>query len=128
MILNQSSFISSASIKTQTFHLQYQFSSSNSTLDTTMSRLFWRIPITGYTCDIHGVPVVWRVTPSYITPRVDFTIRYWSQGALIYKEFTINPESPEWSTLISAAAPYAHDFNLVEDLLDWMARQSRSHL
>ena len=33
-----------------------------------MSRLFWRIPITRYTCDIHGVPVVWRATPSYINP------------------------------------------------------------
>ena len=51
-----------------------------------MSRLFWKIPITGYTCDIHGVPVVWRVNPSYITSRVDFTIRYWRQGALIYKD------------------------------------------
>ena len=93
-----------------------------------MSRLFWKIPITGYTCDIHGVPVVWRVTPSYITSRVDFTIRYWSQGALIYKDFTIYPESPEWSTLMSAAAPHAHDFNLAEDLMDWMTRQFRSHL
>ena len=55
-----------------------------------MSRLFWRIPITRYTCDIHGVPVVWRVTSSYINPGVEFTIRYWSQGALIYKDFTIS--------------------------------------
>ena len=68
MILDQSSFILSAAKTTQTFHLQYQFSTSHSTLDTTMSRLFWRIPITGYTCDLHGVPVVWRVTPSHITP------------------------------------------------------------
>ena len=65
-----------------------------------MSRLFWRIPITGHTCDFHGVPVVWRVTSSYITPRVVFTIRYSSQGALIYKDLTIYPESPEWSTFL----------------------------
>ena len=93
-----------------------------------MSRLFWKIPITGYKCDIHGVPVVWRVNPSYITSRVDFTIRYWRQGALIYKDFTIYSESPEWSTLLSAAAPHAHDFNLAEDLIDWIARKFRSHL
>ena len=59
----------------------------------TMSRLFWKIHITGYTCDIHGVPVVWGMTPSDITPRLDFTIRYWSQGAL--KDFKIYPESLE---------------------------------
>ena len=59
-----------------------------------MSRLFWKIPITGYICDIHGVPVVWRVT-LHASPRVDFTIRYWNQGALIYEDFTIFPESPE---------------------------------
>ena len=93
----------------------------------TMSRLFWKVSITGYTCDIHGVPVVWRVTPSYITLRVDFTIRYWTRGALTYNDFTIYPESPIWSTLISAAAPHAFDFNLAEDLIDWMARQFRSH-
>ena len=29
---------------------------------------------------------------------------------------------------MSAAAPHAHDFNLAEDLLDWMAQQFRSHL
>ena len=97
-------------------------------LDTTMSRLFWRIPITGYTCDFHGVPVVWRVIRSYITSLVVFTIRYWSQGELIKKDFTLYPESPEWSTLMSAAYPYAQDFKLPKDLLDWMARQCRSHL
>ena len=78
---------------------------------------------TAYTCDIHGVPVVWRVTPPYITPRVVFTIRYWSQGAPIFEVFTIYPESPEWSTLLSYAAPHAHDFDLADDLIDWMARQ-----
>ena len=93
-----------------------------------MSRLFWSNPIARYTCDIRGVPVVWRVTPSYITTRLDFTIRYWSQGALINKDFTIYPESPEWSTLMSAAAPHAHDFNLAEDLMHWMTGQFRSYL
>ena len=29
---------------------------------------------------------------------------------------------------MSAAAPYAYDFNWAGDLLDWMARQCRSHL
>ena len=93
-----------------------------------MSRLIWRNPITGYTCDIHGVPVVWRVILSYINPQLDFTIRYWSQGELIYKDFTIYPESLEWSTLMSAAAPFAPELNLAENLLDWMARQCQSHL
>ena len=92
-----------------------------------MNQLFWTIPITGYICYIHCVPVVWRVTPSYITPRVDFTNRIWSQQALLYKDFAIYPESPEWSTLLSAAAPHAHDFNLAEDLMEWMARQFRRH-
>ena len=93
-----------------------------------MSRLFWKILITGYTCDIHGVPVVWRVTPSYITPRVDFTIRYWSQGALIYKDFAIYPGITGMEHTLECAAPHAHDFNLAEDLIDWMTRQYRSHV
>ena len=93
-----------------------------------MSRLFWKIPISSYTCDIHRVPVVWRVTPSYITSSVEFTIRYWSQGAPINKVFTIYPESPEWSTLLSPAAPHDHDLNLSEELIDSIARQFRSHL
>ena len=89
-----------------------------------MSCLFWRIHITGYTCDIHGVPVVWRRSLQTSPPE------WISQSVigLIYKDFTIYPESPEWSTLMSAAVPYAHDFNLAEDLPDWMAGQCRSHL
>ena len=95
-----------------------------------MSRLFRRIPITGYTCDIHGVPVGWTVTPSYITPPppVAFTIRCWSQGALKFNDFTICPESPEWSTLLSATTPHVHDFDFTENLIDWMAIEFRSHL
>ena len=29
---------------------------------------------------------------------------------------------------MSAADPHAHDFNLAEDLIHWMARQFRSNL
>ena len=78
-----------------------------------------------YTFHIHGVPVVWRVTLSYMTHRVDFRNRYWSQGALLNKDFRIYSETQEWSTFISDADFHAQDFKLAEDLIDWMDTQFR---
>ena len=59
---------------------------------------------------------------------MDFTERYWSQRARIYKDNTSYPESPEWSTLMSATAPNPYDFSLAKDFIDWIARQFLSHL
>ena len=56
-------------------------------------------------------------------PRVDFTIRYWSQGTILCNDFAVYADSPEWNTLMKAAAPRAHDFKIAEELIDWMAGQ-----
>ena len=70
-----------------------------------MGRVFYKYPITGDTCEDLGSPVVWRVTPSYITRRVDFKIHYWSQRSLIHKNVAIHAGSWERIILLSAAAP-----------------------
>ena len=92
-----------------------------------MGLSFWEFPITRYPCEIHGSLVVWRVTPSYVSPRVEFTFRYCSHGTLIYKYNAIYPDSPARSTLMSGAAPHALDFDFVEDFYDWRSTQFACH-
>ena len=68
------------------------------------------------------------MTLSYETPRVVFKTRYVGQRTQKYKSFAVYLDSPEWSTLMSAAVCHANVFNFAEDLIDWMAKQFMCHL